>query len=212
MTVTTRLALFVPEKVSVTETTRRPVATRTSAAAATAAQRRALHVGPATLQQLAEAGGDVAFAAPAAGGRRVSELADWQTRLGEQALRERIEDVQVERRIEEEARIRALESANSQMANELAAIRGMIERQMETLLAFGKSPFHVATAADVAGHQHRPHQPAGVVEDRSRAMFDEGHAVPAGDKPCGQPALRQLAAGECFADRVGKRQAAFFGT
>ena len=32
--------------------------------------------------------------------------------------------------IEEEARIRALESANSQMANELAAIRGMIERQL----------------------------------------------------------------------------------
>ena len=32
--------------------------------------------------------------------------------------------------VEEEARIRALESANSQMANELAAIRGMIERQL----------------------------------------------------------------------------------
>ena len=32
--------------------------------------------------------------------------------------------------IEEEARIRALESANSQMASELAAIRGMIERQL----------------------------------------------------------------------------------
>ncbi len=32
--------------------------------------------------------------------------------------------------IEEEARIRALESANSQMANELAAIRSMIERQL----------------------------------------------------------------------------------
>ncbi len=32
--------------------------------------------------------------------------------------------------IEEEARIRALESANSQMATELAAIRGMIERQL----------------------------------------------------------------------------------
>ncbi|WP_374244536.1 flagellar biosynthesis protein FlhF [Zoogloea sp.] len=32
--------------------------------------------------------------------------------------------------IEEEARIRALESANSQMANELAAIRTMIERQL----------------------------------------------------------------------------------
>lgn len=32
--------------------------------------------------------------------------------------------------VEEEARIRALESANSQMATELAAIRGMIERQL----------------------------------------------------------------------------------
>ncbi len=32
--------------------------------------------------------------------------------------------------VEEEARIRALESANSQMANELAAIREMIERQL----------------------------------------------------------------------------------
>jgi len=32
--------------------------------------------------------------------------------------------------IEEEARIRALESANSQMVSELAAIRGMIERQL----------------------------------------------------------------------------------
>ncbi|MBS0355121.1 MAG: flagellar biosynthesis protein FlhF [Proteobacteria bacterium] len=32
--------------------------------------------------------------------------------------------------IEEEARIRALENANSQMANELAAIRGMLERQL----------------------------------------------------------------------------------
>ena len=32
--------------------------------------------------------------------------------------------------IEEEARIRALEAANSQMATELAAIRGMIERQL----------------------------------------------------------------------------------
>lgn len=32
--------------------------------------------------------------------------------------------------VEEEARIRALESANSQMANELATIRGMIERQL----------------------------------------------------------------------------------
>ncbi len=32
--------------------------------------------------------------------------------------------------IEEEARIRALESANSQLANELAVIRGMIERQL----------------------------------------------------------------------------------
>ena len=32
--------------------------------------------------------------------------------------------------VEEEARIRALESANSHMASELAAIRGMIERQL----------------------------------------------------------------------------------
>ena len=32
--------------------------------------------------------------------------------------------------IEEEARIRALENANSQMANELATIRGMLERQL----------------------------------------------------------------------------------